>query len=59
MEETFRKGVTVTDAMDRFNEKGLDLIVEVNNRFIFPAAYSATVLRDGDRIEFIHADFGG
>jgi thiamine biosynthesis protein ThiS len=40
-------------------EKDAHLIVEVNNRFIFPQQYHDTPIRPGDKVEFIHPDFGG
>jgi len=35
------------------------LIVEVNNRFVFPGDYGKTFLSEGDKVEFINPDFGG
>jgi len=50
---------TVSDLLDKANEKDTGLIVEVNNRFIFPGDYGKTFLSEGDRVEFINPDFGG
>lgn len=49
----------VSDLLDKANEKDGGLIVEVNNRFIFPGDYGKTFLSEGDRVEFINPDFGG
>ncbi|MDD3847550.1 MAG: sulfur carrier protein ThiS [Syntrophorhabdaceae bacterium] len=50
---------TVSDLVIKANEKDSGLIVEVNNRFIFPGDYGKTSLSEGDRVEFINPDFGG
>jgi thiamine biosynthesis protein ThiS len=42
-----------------FGEADPDLIVELNGRFVYPKAYADTVVRDGDRLEFINPNFGG
>lgn len=49
----------VSDLLDKANEKDRGLIVEVNNKFIFPGDYGKTFLSEGDRVEFINPDFGG
>jgi thiamine biosynthesis protein ThiS len=49
----------ISDLLDEANEKDTGLIVEVNNRFIFPGDYGKTFLSEGDRVEFINPDFGG
>jgi thiamine biosynthesis protein ThiS len=43
----------------RFKEADPDLIVELNGRFVYPRAYSKTIVREGDRLEFINPNFGG
>ena len=45
--------------INRQNEHDVGLIVEHNNRFVYPQKYSTTVLSDGDKVEFINPDFGG
>ena len=35
------------------------LIVELNGRFVYPRDYAATIVREGDRLEFINPNFGG
>jgi thiamine biosynthesis protein ThiS len=42
-----------------FGETDPDLIVELNGRFVYPRTYASTVLRGGDRLEFINPNFGG
>ena len=42
-----------------FKEADPDLIVELNGRFVYPRAYSATIVQQGDRLEFINPNFGG
>lgn len=43
----------------RFKEADPDLIVELNGRFVYPRAYSGTIVQPGDRLEFINPNFGG
>jgi thiamine biosynthesis protein ThiS len=59
LREKVPAGTTIAGLIAMQKEEGADLIVERNNRFVFPQSYGSTVLEDGDRIEFIHADFGG
>lgn len=48
------------DALIRhFGEADPDLIVELNGRFIYPRTYASTIVRGGDRLEFINPNFGG
>ena len=42
-----------------FKESDPDLIVELNGRFVYPRTYAATLLYEGDRLEFINPNFGG
>ena len=50
---------TLAELIVRFDEMAPDLIVEHNSRFVFPRNYSSTRAAPGDRIEFIHPNFGG
>ncbi len=50
---------TITDLISRFGERDTHLIVEHNGRFVFAQQYDTTHIAAGDRIEFIHPDFGG
>jgi thiamine biosynthesis protein ThiS len=58
-EEAVCAGTTIKDLISGHGEETADLIVELNNRFVFTEAYISTVLEEGDSVEFIHADFGG
>jgi len=57
--ENVPEKTTISDLLDKANEKDAGLIVEVNNRFIFPGGYGKTFLSEDDRVEFINPDFGG
>lgn len=35
------------------------LIVELNGRYVYARQYGTTSVSQGDRVEFIHPDFGG
>ncbi len=50
---------TLADLIGLFNEIDPDLIVEHNGRFVFHQDYSVTQVAGGDRVEFIHPNFGG
>jgi thiamine biosynthesis protein ThiS len=50
---------TLTQLIVRFAEQDPDLIVEHNGRFVFPCDYESIRVVPGDRIEFIHPNFGG
>ena len=57
--ETVPEGTTIADLVLASNEKDRGLIVELNNRFVFPHSYGVTFLSPGDKVEFINPDFGG
>jgi sulfur carrier protein len=59
MEEEVSPGDTVAQLIVRFGEADPNLIVELNGRFLFPDKYENMVVREGDRLEFIHPAFGG
>jgi thiamine biosynthesis protein ThiS len=50
---------TISDLINRFGERDTHLIVEHNGRFVFAQQFDTTPIAAGDRIEFIHPDFGG
>lgn len=52
-------GATISDLISRFGERDTHLIVEHNGRFVFTQQYDTIQVAAGDRIEFIHPDFGG
>ena len=57
--ELVPEGVTLSELIRRFQERDTHLIVEHNGRFVFAQQYDTTPVTAGDRIEFIHPDFGG
>jgi sulfur carrier protein len=57
--EKVPEGATISSVIERFEDRDADLIVEHNGRFVYPQAYDATIVSDGDRCEFIHPNFGG
>ena len=57
--ERVPEGATLTELISRFQEGDIHLIVEHNGRFVFAQQYDTTQVTAGDRIEFIHPDFGG
>jgi thiamine biosynthesis protein ThiS len=59
MKEMVPENTTITDLIKLMKEKDSGLIVELNNRFVFPQKYQKAVLSDGDKVEFINPDFGG
>jgi len=57
--ETVPAAPTIEGLIWLFQEHDVHLIVEHNNRFIYPRDYAATTVKPGDRIEFINPNFGG
>jgi sulfur carrier protein len=57
--ENVPAAATLAQLIVRFGEVDPDLIVEHNGRFVFPRNYSSRRVAAGDRIEFIHPNFGG
>lgn len=57
--ETIPKDTTIAQLIERREEYDVGLIVELNNKFIFPQDYGKTVVKEGDKLEFINPDFGG
>jgi thiamine biosynthesis protein ThiS len=57
--EDVAQNATIKELIQHFQEGDVDLIVEHNGRFVYPAKYAETVVMDGDRIEFINPNFGG
>jgi hypothetical protein len=39
--------------------KGAKSVFEHNGRYVHPCEYGTTQVFEGDRLEFIHPDFGG
>ncbi len=59
LKEKVPRNTTITDLIKQNNEHDKGLIVEHNNKFVYPQKYTITVLSDGDKVEFINPDFGG
>ena len=57
--ERVPENATIAELIGRFRERDTQLIVEHNGRFVFAQQYDTTQVAAGDRIEFIHPDFGG
>jgi thiamine biosynthesis protein ThiS len=57
--ERVAEKATISELIRRFQEEDVHLIVEHNGRFVFAQQYETTRVAAGDRIEFIHPDFGG
>jgi sulfur carrier protein ThiS len=49
----------VEEAIRHWDENDLNLIVELNHRFVHPDTYGSIRLREGDRLELINPAFGG
>ncbi|MCP4352074.1 MAG: sulfur carrier protein ThiS [Desulfobacterales bacterium] len=59
MNEKVQEDSAIAFLIDHFGEGDTDLIVEHNGRFVYPDKYSAIVVSEGDRLEFINPNFGG
>ena len=57
--ETVPEESTISSLVAIFREGDPHLIVEHNGRFVFPHLFAATVVAEGDRLEFINPAFGG
>jgi sulfur carrier protein len=57
--ENVPASATLAELIVRFDEADPDLIVEHNGRFVFRQDYASIRVAPGDRIEFIHPNFGG
>jgi thiamine biosynthesis protein ThiS len=57
--EKILDGTTIAELILRFQEGDIDLMVELNHRFVYPRTYADTPLSNGDQIEFINPNFGG
>ena len=59
MPEDVPEGSTVLSLIKYFNELDKSLIVEHNNRFVYPRMYGDTVISENDKLEFINPNVGG
>jgi thiamine biosynthesis protein ThiS len=57
--ESVDSGATLSQLIDRFQERDVHLIVEHNGRFVYPQEYDATFVAAGDTVEFINPNIGG
>lgn len=57
--ELVPSGSTIDDLIRWFGEGDVDLIVELNGRFVYPQKYGEIGVEKGDRVEFINPNFGG
>jgi thiamine biosynthesis protein ThiS len=51
--------LSVQRLLDEVKENDPAVIVEMNGRFVHRKDFDTTIIRDGDRVEFIHPSFGG
>jgi thiamine biosynthesis protein ThiS len=58
-EEEMEDGATVAEAIERWEEHDVNLVVELNHRFVHRDRYCSTPLKEGDRLELINPAFGG
>ena len=59
LKESIPENYSISNLIDLFKEGDPDLIVEVNNRYIFPKKYKTTMILENDVIEFINPNLGG
>jgi thiamine biosynthesis protein ThiS len=59
MTEDVPEGSTVLSLIKHFNELDKSLIVEHNNRFVYPKHYGDTEISENDKLEFINPNVGG
>jgi len=59
LKEEVPENATLAFLIQHFEEMDPALIVELNGRFVYPREYEAIRVSPGDRVEFIHPDFGG
>jgi thiamine biosynthesis protein ThiS len=57
--EAIPKDTTIAQLIEHREEYDVGLIVELNNKFVFPQDYGKTVVKEDDKLEFINPDFGG
>ena len=57
--EDVEQGMNLAELIGERNEDTIELIVELNYRFVHRRDYASTRLKEGDRVELIHPAFGG
>ncbi len=57
--EEVAEGITLARLIAERGEDSIELIAEINHRYVHPRDYESTVIRGNDRVELIQAAFGG
>ena len=57
--EEVAQGMTLARLIEERGEDSVELIAEINHRYVHPRDYPSAVLKEGDRVELILAAFGG
>jgi thiamine biosynthesis protein ThiS len=58
-DKQFPEPLTVSDLIDRLGAKGDRVALELNRDILPRAEWSATLLKDGDKLEIVHFVGGG
>jgi sulfur carrier protein len=58
-EETDGCDLTIRELLDRTKEDDPAVIVELNGRYVYRKEFGSIIIKEGDRVEFIHPSFGG
>ena len=59
VKENVPENSSLRDLMGRFQNKKVHIIVQHNGEFVYPEKHAATIVKEGDRVEFINPDLGG
>lgn len=59
MQETIPENLNIAQLIEFIKEGDPHLIVEVNNRYIYPKNYTTCQVNANDTIEFINPNLGG
>ncbi len=59
VKENVPENSSITDLMGRFQDKKAHIILQHNGEFVYPEKHATTVVKEGDKIEFINPDLGG
>lgn len=58
-DKEFSDSITVSDLIGKLGAKGDRVAVELNRNILPRAQWSATLLKDGDKLEIVHFVGGG
>ena len=58
-EHALENPLSVEDLLASIHLAGKPVVVELNQKALFPREYSATMLREGDRVEIVTIAAGG